>query len=181
MKVHAFSRIRKHERGMSLLETLVAAAVMLVGIGGVMSLFMVAAIKNQSQGSQATRCTEYAQDKLEQLMALSYTNALTDTYSDTTQIPTSTVSTCTTPVCTGLANGGNTTTPTTGYMDYVTEGTGVGAAIYATKQSNSNYQRLWSIAQTGSVKTITVTVTALGSVDKGLAPSTTLASQKTSF
>ena len=46
-----------------MLETMIAAAVMLVGICGVMSLFTVATFKNQSQGSQAARCTEYARTR----------------------------------------------------------------------------------------------------------------------
>ena len=193
MKVRAFPRSRNHERGISMLETMIAAAVMLVGIGGMMSLFMVATVKNQSQGSQATRCTEYAQDKMEQLMALSWG----DTCSDTTSVPTkspippqSCPTFCTTATCTGLtANGGGTppllpSNPVAGYVDYVTEGSGVGTEIYPTQQSSSVYIRQWSIVPVATstyVKTITVTVTALGRVDMGVAPSTTLVSQKTNF
>ena len=83
MNQPALSRDRKRERGMSLLETLVAASVMLIGITGVMALFMVVAATNMGQGTQATRCTEYAQDKMEQLMALNWEN----TCSNTTVIP----------------------------------------------------------------------------------------------
>ncbi len=79
MNQPALSRDRKRERGMSLLETLVAASVMLIGITGVMALFMVVAATNQGQGTQATRCTEYAQDKMEQLMALNFEDAASNT------------------------------------------------------------------------------------------------------
>jgi Tfp pilus assembly protein PilV len=170
MKVRTGSGSRKHERGISLLETLFAAAVMLVGIAGVMALFTVAAMKNVSQGSQTTRCTDYAQDKMEQLMALSFS----DTTSNTTQVPTAPTG------GPGLAVGSS---PTVGYFDYVTEGTGTGAAIYPTVQTSSAYKRQWTIALTTdpNIKTITVTVTALQKLDTGAIPTTTLVSQKTFF
>jgi Tfp pilus assembly protein PilV len=189
MKVKGCFRSRKHERGMSLLETIVAATVMLIGIGGVMALFSVAGLKNASQGTQATRTTEYAQDKMEQLMALQFS----DSSSDTTVVPTSSVSTCVATTCTGLggalaagASVGSTypNAVTVGYVDYVTEGTGTGSAIYSTKQSNSAYMRQWSIAANSTdanIKTITVTVVSLRSVDQGPTPATTLVSRKTNF
>jgi prepilin-type N-terminal cleavage/methylation domain-containing protein len=83
MMVRTGSRSQKRQRGFSLLETVVAAAVMLIGIGGAMSLFMVVAMKNASQGSQATRCTEYAQDKMEQLMTTPFASLASS--SDTPQ------------------------------------------------------------------------------------------------
>lgn len=162
-----------------MLETLVAAAVMLIGICGVMSLFTVAALKNASQGTQASRCTEYAQDKMEQLMAL---QNFFDTWSDTTVVPTNTA---TTAGGTGLATGGSIypNAPAVGYKDYITEGSGTGAAIYATKQPNSAYVRQWNIAPTSdaNVKTITVTVASLLVSGSGATPSTTLVAQKTNF
>src|SRR6266568_6051001 len=175
MKKRSLSRNRKPERGISLLETVIAAAVMLIGIGGVMSLFTVVAASNMSQGTQATRCTEYAQDKMEQLMALNFG----DVTSDTTQLPVQTSG------GKGLTSGGGTdpTNPLQYYMDYITEGSGTGAAIYSTKQSTSKYVRQWCIAPLASdptnVKTITVTVTALNKVVAGLTPSSTVVSLKT--
>jgi Tfp pilus assembly protein PilV len=179
MKVQNISRNRKHERGISLLETVIAAALMIIGIGGVMSLFTVGASKNMSQGTQASRCTEYAQDKMEQLMALSFS----DTNSDTTVIPTYTNTLAT---GTGLTSGGSVypSAATTGYVDYVTEGSGTGAAIYSTQQTNSAYMRQWSIvlnSTDSNIKTITVSVKSLQSVVPGAAPTTTLVSMKKSF
>ena len=112
-------------------------------------------------------------------MALSFG----DTYSDTPQVPASTVSTCSSSTCTGLtAPGGSTTTATVGYVDYVTEGSGTGAAVYSTQQTNSSYMRQWSIVLTNAnLKTITVKVTALGKIDVAAAPTTTLSSQKANF
>lgn len=184
MKSRTGYRHKKHERGISLLETVIAAAVMLIGIGGVMSLFTVGAMKNASQGTQATRCTEYAQDKMEQLMALSFS----DLNSDTTQVPTATGTTAT---GTGLFPGGSTypSAAVTGYVDYVTEATVNGLptspAIYTTQQSTSSYMRQWSVVASTTnptnVKMITVTVVALQKIDQAVAPSTTLVSYKTSI
>lgn len=180
MKARSGSQSRKHERGISLLETVVAAALMIIGIGGVMSLFTVAASKNMSQGTQASRCTEYAQDKMEQLMALSFSATLTDTTSDTTQIPTAPTGGY------GLTPGGSIypNAPTSGYVDYVTEGTGTGSAIFSTQQTTSAFVRQWSIVQNASdsnILTITVTVKSLQAVNTGAAPLTTLVSMKTKF
>jgi hypothetical protein len=179
---------------MSLLETVVAAAIMLIGIGGMMALFAVVAATNMGQGTQASRCTEYAQDKMEQLMALNWEN----TASDTTVVPVVSSGGM------GLTVGGgplplspsspvSTCTATNScYVDYITEGTGSGATISTTKQSNSMYIRQWSIAlwsgdPTNNTKTITVTVTALTTVQAlrnggtGLAPSSTVVGLKTNY
>jgi Tfp pilus assembly protein PilV len=163
---------------MSLLETLVAASVMLIGITGVMALFMVVAATNKGQGTQATRCTEYAQDKMEQLMALNFEDAA----SNTTVLP------VVASGGTGLAVGGGTnpSSPVTNYVDYITEGSGSGATIYSTLQSNSAYMREWSVAllasdSTNNTKTITVTVTAITNGARGITPTTTLVALKTNY
>jgi hypothetical protein len=87
----------------------------------------------------------------------------------------------------GLAVGGGTTpsSPVTNYVDYITEGSGTGATIYTTKQSNSVYMREWSIAllasdATNNTKTITVTVTALTNGAR-ITPSSTVVGLKTNY
>src|SRR5579862_200584 len=67
------------QRGLSLIETMVAAVVLLVGFVATMSLFTVAVVQNSTQGDEGTRVTEYAQDKMEQLMALSFSDGATNT------------------------------------------------------------------------------------------------------
>ena len=183
MNIRKDSRNRNSERGISLLETLIAAVVMIIGIGGVMSLFAVGASKNMSQGTQASRCTEYAQDKMEQLMALQFN----DTTSDTTKVITATSG------GSGLAPGGVAYpgTPQSMYFDYVSEVPGSGAVI-STSSSGASYLRQWTIvsnATDSNIVTITVWVKSLQSVDSGgasgsaasLAPITTLVSMKTNF
>ena len=124
MKQHSDSidtRLSRGEQGgFTLLETMFATLILLVGVTGLMSLFVVAAVRNANNGDQATRTTEYAQDKMEQLLALTYS----DTTSNVAGFPT-TASGCT--GC-GLSVGGSLTTFTTDYSDYVdTTGTPVTA------------------------------------------------------
>jgi type IV pilus assembly protein PilV len=173
------------QQGFTLIEMMVACVVLTIGIVGLMALFAVAAIQNTSQGDQSTRTTEYATDKMEQLMALQYGDAT----SDTTAVPA-----CMPPIsnsCTGTGLGGvmvasasvgglNTASPTAGYVDYVTrDGTPT------TSSTNAAYIRQWQIATDSNtppqIKTITVKVTALTKVGKSSIPSTTLVCQKANY
>src|SRR5690242_1790591 len=72
------------ERGSTMLETVVALVILTIGVMGVMGLLTVAVTQNWNQGDRSTRTTEYAQDKMEQLLALNFT----DGSSDTTVYPT---------------------------------------------------------------------------------------------
>jgi prepilin-type N-terminal cleavage/methylation domain-containing protein len=164
--MHTGSKGRKRtdQRGFTLIEMMIACVVLLVGIVGVLSAFGVAIVQTSTQGDQATRTAEYAQDKMEQLMALEYA----DSQSDATQpitAPTGGV---------GLTAGGSTSTPTTGYADYV-DNNGVASSA---KPATVTYTREWTISEdtTLKIKTITVKVTA----NSGY-PTFTLVSQKCSY
>src|SRR5713101_7883117 len=89
----------KNQKGMSLMETMVAVAILLIVAGGMLATAVVATTTSDNQGHLAARTTEYAQDKMEQLLGLAWG----DITSDTTQ-PTTTNS-----GGTGLAVGGSTT------------------------------------------------------------------------
>jgi prepilin-type N-terminal cleavage/methylation domain-containing protein len=166
---------RNTQAGFTLLETMLAAAILLIAAGGVLGLFSVAMSENAVVGDRGTRTTEYAQDKMEQLMALTFS----DTTSDVTQYPTclSLVQTCT---GSGLTAGGsvNPASPSTGYVDYVSAN---GAP--STSSANAAYIREWSIVNDSNtppqMKTITVVVQALNQ-GGAIVPSTTLVSQKAS-
>ena len=64
--------IKRSERGIGLVETMVALLLMIIGLLAVMSLFTVASAGHTNQGDYATRTTEYAQYKMEQLLRLSF-------------------------------------------------------------------------------------------------------------
>ncbi len=163
------------ERGMTLLETVIALLVMMIGVMGVMGVLAIAVTQNWSQGNVTSRTTEYAQDKLEQLLALNFT----DSASNTAVYPTNSTG------GTGLGGtmAGNATvggvvdgSPVTDYVDYIDpsgnqQGTRYGAS----------YVRQWRISTNaaGNLKTITVFVKALNASPNGTAaPTTTLVSMK---
>src|SRR5207247_5419762 len=88
------------EAGMSLIETAIATTILIVVVSGLLSVLSVAAAITENEGHLSARAAEYAQDKMEQLLALAYS----DIASDTTQIPT------TPSNGTGLAVGGSADT-----------------------------------------------------------------------
>ncbi len=133
--------IRTHERGFSLIETLIATAILLSAAVGLLSLFAVAIAQNEQQGNIAPRTIEYSQDKMEQLMALNYNDAGLGG----TMAASSTVGAV------------PPTAPATGYVDYLDEnGNTVGSSTAAF------YTRQWSVStdSTATLKTITVVVTS---------------------
>jgi prepilin-type N-terminal cleavage/methylation domain-containing protein len=165
------------ERGVTMIETMIAVAILLIVVVGVLPVFTVGFQVTEQQGDISTRTSEYAQDKMESLLKLDFL----DNTTDTTKFP---------PVAGGTGLGGAMAGSTTvgavppaaavaNYVDYYAyDGTpqqGTAAGAYYTRQ--------WSITTdaTGTLKTITVAVT---SVQKsgvlGIAPSTTLVCIKSS-
>ncbi len=164
---------RRADRGVTLLETLFATVILTVVATGLLGVFSMSVSHNENQGEIMPRTAEYSQDKIEQLLALSYTDAS----SDTRQYPTASTG------GTGLSDGGSTTTPTTNYVDYLrADGTPLGATA-----AGSFYTRMWSISSatatgcnSACLKTITVVTVASGSAGAGnLRPKTTLVTYKT--
>ncbi len=152
------------ERGTSLIEGIVPLA----------GVFSVAVATSSGQGDIATRTTLNAQDKMEQLMALGFT----DSSADTTVYPTAAAG------GTGLGGvmaGGSTVgsvdpaAPVASYVDYITF-----QGKLQTAAPRARYMRQWTISTdaSGNLKTITVLVTAVGWTGQGLAPSTTLVCMK---
>lgn len=128
-----FCKKRKSEAGMTLVETVVALAMLLAVTVGVMNVAAIAVKTTENQGHLAARTAEYAQDKMEQLLALHFG----DVTSDTTVIPTAPAG------GKGLQVGGslNTAAPVAGYVDYLdANGNLVGAA------ANWQYIRVWQIS-----------------------------------
>jgi pilin/secretion family protein with methylation motif len=162
---------RKSQTGMSLVETMVALAMLLIVAAGVLSLGGIALATTENQGHLAARTAEYAQDKMEQLLALRYADVLTDT----TVFPSAI-----TGIGTGLQVGGglNPNAPVAGYSDYL-DATGniVGAG------ANWEYVRVWQIAQNaaGNLKTVSVLSRVRAGVGQPqLLPQSTIVAQKSS-
>ncbi len=159
------------ERGSTLIETMIAAVVLVVGVLSLAGTLAVASNDNWNRGDRATRTTEYAEDKMEQLMSLSFT----DTASNTAVYPPTTTG------GTGLSTGGGVTpgSPVTGYVDYVDD-----TGTQQTSASAASYIRQWSVSLNGAgnLETITVMVSALevqGLV--GAAPTVTLVCTKSAI
>lgn len=142
MRLHGSTRVRssgnKLQEGISLVETMIALCLMLIAAAGIMTMAMVAMSTTENQGHLAARTAEYAQDKMEQLLALQYRDQL----SDTTQFPAVLGAACP-PGC-GLQVGGglNPNAPVLGYSDYVDRN---GSPVAA--GANWQYIRLWQITQ----------------------------------
>lgn len=165
-----FIRKTKSQAGISLIETMIALGLLLIAAAGIMTLATVAMSTTETQGHLAARTAEYAQDKMEQLLALPYPDSCTDT----TVFPA--VVNC--GVGLGLTAGGglNPNAPVAGYSDYVDKsGNPVGAG------GNWQYVRVWQVTENVAVKLKTISVTtqvryAVGQA--GVLPSSTVTSLK---
>lgn len=179
-----FQRNRQSETGLTLIETMVALAMLLIVSTGVMGLAGVAVSTTETQGHLSARTAEYAQDKMEQLLALKFCDAVTDT----TQFPAVTVppgtglAGCTAPtaaVPTASTGGSvNPAGPAAGYVDYLDASGNLVAAA-----ANWEYVRVWQISvPAGSVglKQITVVAQANKKVgSNGILPQSTVVALKT--
>jgi hypothetical protein len=74
----------RSERGSSLIETLVAAGILIIVVAGILPAFILGIQTTYAQGDVATRITEYAQDKMEQLVSLNKDNIISDGFNDAT-------------------------------------------------------------------------------------------------
>jgi hypothetical protein len=159
------------EAGSMLIETLVAAGILIVVMGGVMSIGVVSMTMTENQGHLAARTTEYAQDKMEQLVALAYG----DTTSDTRVFPAAGAG------GTGLQVGGSTNpaAPVAGYVDYL-DVNGNLLAAGGGAPANWYYVRVWQITSpSANLKQLSVTSTVRWGFGKQIAPISTVTVLKT--
>ena len=156
----AMIRHPRGEEGTSILEVVIASAILVTLMAGLMSLVGLAISTTENQGHLAARTTEYAQDKMEQLLALTYN----DTTSDTRVFPAANSG------GTGLLVGGssNPDAPVALYVDYLEENGDLcvagnaecGAPVGTTAPTGWFYKRVWQISQvTTDLKQVTVTAT----------------------
>src|SRR5437763_2727054 len=153
MKLHGSTRVgnakKKLQAGISLIETMIALSLLLVAAAGIMTMATVAMTTTENQGHLVARTAEYAQDKMEQLLALQYQDQLTDT----TVFPAVAGVAC--PTTCGLTPGGglNPDAPVVGYSDYVDKsGNPVAAG------ANWQYVRVWQITENVALQLKTITV-----------------------
>jgi len=179
------------ERGTTILEVVVASAILVTLMAGLMSLAGLAISTTENQGHLAARTTEYAQDKVEQLMALAYT----DQVSDTRVFPAGSSG------GTGLKPGGssNASAPVDLYVDYLDQSGNLCGSASATASAlpcpapsgttppnNWFYKRVWAIADSTTdgtlptgLKRITVTATISKGFGGAMKATSTLAVLKT--
>src|SRR5437764_6334876 len=79
MRTFRSKSTRNPEHGLSLIETMFALSILLIVALGILPLGIIATTTTENQGHLMARTTEYAQDKLEQLLALSYGDLTSDT------------------------------------------------------------------------------------------------------
>lgn len=164
--------INKTDEGSTLVEVLVALAIMATLASGILAMAGVALTQAENQGHLAARTSEYAQDKMEQLLVL----AFGDTTSDTRVFPT------TSNNGTGLALGGNSNpdTPVAGYVDFLDARGNLLAANGATPPAGWFYARAWQVTQiSATLKEVRVTATVARSIGRKQRPSATLVTLKT--
>jgi len=136
MKTRQTSK-KQSQAGTTLLETMVALGLLLIIIVGVMSMTLAAIATTENQGHLAARTAEYAQDKMEQLLSLSYG----DTTSDTTVFPAANSG------GTGLAVGGglSPTAPVSGYADYLDASGNLLTSVGGAAPTGWFYVRVWQV------------------------------------
>jgi hypothetical protein len=162
----------RSEAGVTLIETTIAAAILLVGMLGLLSMGALATVLTENHGHLEARTTEYAQDKMEQLLALAYTDAA----SNTVVFPAAAAG------GTGLAVGGstNTSAPVNGYVDWLgMDGGLLGGGT--TAPNGWQFQRVWQITSPSTgIKQITVVSRVRVSVGNALTPKSTVVALKSS-
>jgi type II secretory pathway pseudopilin PulG len=163
---------RRSQAGMSLVELVFAISIVIVAALGLLPLGAIATVTTENQGHLMARCTEYAQDKLEQLLALQYG----DTSADTRVFPATKIG------GTGLTPGGTAdpdAAPVNQYVDYLNiDGDLLNAA--GGVPADWFYKRVWAITTpAANLKRVTVTAIVKRSVGGvGRIPRATVVSLK---
>jgi hypothetical protein len=137
------------DEGTTLIETIAALTVLALAIGGLLGMVTLAAKLTEDQGHLAARSTEYAQDKMEQLLALAYGDAT----SNTAVFP------ATPAGGTGLAVGGsaNPAAPAAGYVDWLDVNGNLLISNGVNAPAGWFYERVWQVTNpSANLKQLTV-------------------------
>lgn len=174
------------ESGVTLIETLIAVLIALIGIFSVGSLIFQGTVTNKNQGTEVTRATIYAQDKMEKLLSLDFSACAQAASSQPAGCNTTNINA--TGWTQGLLAGGTIGPPvqgtcpasgvSVGYVDFLdTNGLQLPGSTAATDcsaitPSAISYVRMWRIADVAStggpsLKQITVAVYSQAAVNAG--------------
>ena len=142
-------RIKRQQSGTSLIELMMALLILLVVTVNVMAMAFTALTTTESQGHLAARTAEYAQDKMEQLLSLTFC----DGSSDTTKFPAppgggAGLAGCPGPAAaTGPGFGGsaNPAAPVAQYVDYLDRSGNLLVAGAGGPPAGWYYIRVWAI------------------------------------
>jgi hypothetical protein len=157
-------RVPSSESGVTLIETLIAVLIAVVGLFSVGGLIFQGTVTNKNQGTEVTRATIYAQDKMEKLLSLNFSSC--------TQLPSSQPSSCNTTNISatgwtgGLLAGGaigpsvQATCPNSGssvgYIDFLDSngiqlpGSTAATGCSGITSSDISYVRMWQITDVAS-------------------------------
>ena len=153
------------------METVVATALLLVVIAGLGSMGVVGMMTTENQGHLAARTTEYAQDKMEQLLVLAWG----DSISDTRVFPAAASG------GTGLSIGGNADpdAAVAGYADYLDKSGTLIATADGSAPAGWFYKRVWAVSSPmANLKQIEVSVTVESTLGRTAPPRSTVTSLK---
>ena len=139
--------------GFSLLETVFALSLLMVVALGLLPLGVIATTTTENEGHLMARTTEYAQDKLEQLLVLAYNDSLSDTR----------VFPATDTGGSGLTIGGSAdpdAAPVDEYVDYLDINGSLIPSVGGAPPDGWFYKRVWSVTlPEANLKQVTVTAT----------------------
>lgn len=165
------ARVLHAQEGTTLIETAIATTILVVLMVGLLGLSAIATVVTENEGHLTARTTEYAQDKMEQLLALKYG----DTQSDTTSFPAANSG------GTGLAVGGSVdpASPTAKYVDYLDPDGALLTASGTTAPAGWFYKRVWKVTSPSTnLKQVTVTTIVKRGVGNRQAPQATVTALK---
>ncbi len=164
-------RTLRDEQGTTLIETAVAMAILIVMMLGLLSLSAVATVVMENEGNLMARTSEYAQDKMEQLLALKYGD----------QVSTTTVFPFISSGGKGLSIGGSSdpSNPQPYYTDFLDANGKLLPTTGIAPPAGWFFKRVWSVTQAApNLKQITVTATAIHGLGHRAAPKTTMSTFK---
>lgn len=154
------NRNLKDESGMTLVESMMAILILLVGLLAMAQVLAFSVVASKNYGRDAGKTTVSARNKMEELTGLQFTTSGT---------------------AAGLTAGGSIypSSPVTGYVEYINQ---AGSAI-TTTSPDVTYVRQWQISDTNAnTKQIMVSVSVNNSKRRlkyGETPSTTMVTVKT--